>query len=113
MTTEAAPQDDAPAPEWNEPFLPPPWSAVQNDDGLWEVTCDGYDDEMPIVFAGTASWPLSEADAHIGAAALDLRDALQEMIDTYWRGSEDSDDEHAPSMVRKALRALAKSRGEG
>jgi hypothetical protein len=98
-----------PTPEWNEAYLPPPWSAVQNEDGLWEVTCDGYNDEMPIVFAGTTSWPLSEADAHIGAAALDLREALQTMVDTYREGCDDQDE---PDMIRKALRALAKSRGE-
>jgi len=64
--------------EWDKPYLPPPWSAVQDDEtGLWEVVCDGYDDEIPVVCAGTAAWPLSEADANILAASLDLLEALK------------------------------------
>lgn len=67
--------------EWDKPYLPPPWSAVQDDEtGLWEVVCDGYDDEMPIVCAGTEAWPLSEADANILAASLDLLEALKAAV---------------------------------
>jgi hypothetical protein len=33
--------------------------------------------------------------------------SLRAMIDTYWRGSEDSSDENAPTMVREALGVLA------
>ena len=52
------------------------------------------------------------ANAHLIAAAPDLAQALQGMVDAYWRGSEDSDDEHAPSMVKAAQAALSKARGE-
>lgn len=107
MATDAEHEDET-SREWNEAYSPPPWSAIE-EGGKWLVVCDGYNDETPTVFAGTEAWPLSEADAHLGAAALDLRDALQEMVDTY---RDDCDDDDQPSMVRKALRALAKSRGE-
>lgn len=44
-------------------------------------------------------------------AAPDLLAACKAMIDAYWRGSEDSDDEHAPSMVKEALAAISKAEG--
>lgn len=39
----------------------------------------------------------------------DLLGALKGMVDAYWRGSEDSDDDHAPAMVKAALAAIAKA----
>lgn len=73
-------QDD-PRPIWDQPHLPLPWSAVEDeDDGKWKVLCDGYEDETPIVCVGTRSWPLSEADARIIASALDLLAAAQAVV---------------------------------
>ena len=71
--TNPDPDDFEGGREWPEAWSPPPWNAVQEEEtGLWQVVCDGYNDETPIVCAGTQSWPLIEADAHILAAALDL-----------------------------------------
>lgn len=52
---------------------------------------------------------LGETALRIKAQRDELLSALRGMIDAYWRGSEDSDDEHAPSMVKAALAAIAKA----
>lgn len=51
----------------------------------------------------------SIADARLIAAAPDLLAACQGMIDAYWRGSEDSTDAKAPTMVKAALAAIKKA----
>ena len=56
-------------------------------------------------------YPTKEGDGHLIAAAPDLLSACKGMIDAYWRGSEDSDDDDAPSMVKDALAAIAKAEG--
>lgn len=49
--------------------------------------------------------------ARLLAAAPELLAACKAMINAYWRGSEDSDDEDAPTMVKDALAAIAKAEG--
>lgn len=51
-----------------------------------------------------------DANARLIAAAPDLYEALAEMVSTYREGGPDDSE---PSMVRAALAALAKARGEG
>lgn len=48
----------------------------------------------------------------IEAAAPALLKALHGMVDAYWRGSEDSDDDDAPTAVKHALAAIAAAEGE-
>lgn len=48
---------------------------------------------------------------HIEAAAPVLLKALHGMVDAYWRGSEDSDDDDAPAAVKDALAAIAMAEG--
>lgn len=43
----------------------------------------------------------------------ELLAALQGMINAYWRGSEDSDDKHAPTMVKAALAAISSATQKG
>ena len=40
----------------------------------------------------------------------ELLTALEGMLDAYWRGSEDSSDDEAPTMVKAALAAVAKAK---
>ena len=46
------------------------------------------------------------ATAKLLAASPALYAALEAMVETYWRGSEDSDDADAPECVKLALAAL-------
>lgn len=63
---------------WEHAWSPPPWNARQDDEtSLWQVVCDGYTDETPIICAGTPEWPLDEADAIRIAAVPQMLDALE------------------------------------
>lgn len=53
--------------------------------------------------------PMQTAAAKTAEAAPDLLAALHGMVAAYWRGSEDSDDDDAPEMVKAALAAIAKA----
>ena len=44
------------------------------------------------------------------AVALALLKALEGMVEAYWRGSEDSSDEEAPSCVTAALTAIEQAK---
>ena len=55
----------------------------------------------------------SEKSREQDEITLELLDALEGMVEAYWRGSEDSDDANAPKCVRKAFAAIARATGEG
>lgn len=82
-------EDDLPT--WEENFQPPPWTAEPDEDfgpikGMedveaYHVVSHGYDDETPIVCAGTKHWPLWREQALILAASLDLLKVARVMLD--------------------------------
>ncbi len=89
---------------------------------------DDERDAMDYHFPGDRGWSLPVHQETLGAliaqarsaraasehrepGAGELREALQAMVEAYWRGSEDSDDEHAPHAVKLALAALKRTGG--
>lgn len=60
--------------------------------------------------AHVAAWNRRAAEAQESSATPGALAALQGMVDAYWRGSVDSDDDHAPPAVKAALAVLAQAR---
>ena len=110
--TEDTHEEDKPI--WNEGFQPPPWSAEPDEDfgheagvpnlEAYHVVSYGYDDEMPIVCAGTKNWPLWREQALILAAALDMLTVLREIQKLQTCG---------PGMDARINAAIAKAEGKG
>lgn len=50
---------------------------------------------------------LTAKDAELTALRAECVGVLNGMLDAYWRGSEDSSDEEAPSMVKDALNLVS------
>lgn len=84
------------------------------DHEVWEDSKAIVNGHTETVAHVTRGWDDEEGEriANLIAAAPDLEKSLEGMIDAYWIGSEDSDDEHAPTMVKDAFAALKKARGE-
>lgn len=118
------------APTWDEGFQPPPWSAEPDEDfgpvpGLpdleaWHVVSHGYEDETPIVCAGTQNWPLWREQALILAAALDTLKVCRQ-LDQHWtedfaggptgKKAMDVLDESTRSLWTACRAAIAKADG--
>lgn len=129
--TEDTHEEDKPT--WNEGFQPPPWSAEPDEDfgpveGLPDleaycVVSYGYNDEMPIVCAGTKNWPLWREQALILAAALELMAALRPLADLPIGGEieddrdlviyRNADKAITVGDVLAARAAIAKAEGKG
>ena len=85
--------DEEDKPIWEEAFQPPPWEAEVDEDfgpvegfspdDIYHVVAYGYDDETPVVCAGTKSWPLLREQALILAASLDSLKVCRE-LDRHW-----------------------------
>lgn len=83
------------------------WSVHWSMAGCWLVKCGAE----PAALHDFTLPPNREADARLVGAARDLLAALAEMIDAYWTGSEDSEEEDAPKCILLAKAAIAKATG--
>lgn len=126
----AAELNEEDKPVWNEAFLPPPWSAelaqdfVAGDEGddEYAVMSFGYDDETPVVCAGTKHWPLGREQALILAASLDTLKVCRD-LDQHWTedfadgpvGVKAMDvlDEGTRALWTSCRAAIAKAEGKG
>jgi hypothetical protein len=89
-------------------WTPGPWRVdyqCRDDSGdeRLAVFSFAFDDETPGVCAGTKTWPLTEGDADLIAAAPDLYEALAAIVEEY-AGISDA-------WSRRARAALARAEG--
>lgn len=93
-------------------FTPGPWEHKKDGDGEWRVRQKG---SVKKVLGGTTERPVCEvvntiADARLIAAAPDLLEALEQMIDEY--GTAGDGWPRNNKVLRDARAAILKARGQ-